>query len=171
MIRCVPWFENIFEPKNLTNLLEFCCKKIAIFRKAVPFDGIAFIGMSGTLLAPLISERMQIPLLMVRKDADYQSSHDYREVSGNFDIKRYVILDDLIGTGKTLSLIKWKIESRSVSFTQGMPELVGVMLYATNCCDHYFSWKRKGELEIGELPPSALSRGIPNVPILKLDPV
>lgn len=92
------------------------------------FDGIAFRGMSGALVAPLVAREMRKKLLMVRKAKD--SSHSMHTVEGDFSTKQYVIIDDMISSGNTLRGI---IEDVKKDFIKErvatLPECVGIVLY------------------------------------------
>lgn len=63
------------------------------------FDTIAFRGMSGALIAPILALNLQKELILVRKPAD--DSHSWFKVEGNKDAQRYVIVDDFESSGKT----------------------------------------------------------------------
>ena len=76
-------------------------------RRMDSVDAIAFRGMSGALIAPAVSIRLGIPLIMVRKEAKTHSAHS---VEGYALAKRYVIVDDLVASGKTVIAICEAIE-------------------------------------------------------------
>lgn len=65
----------------------------------IPFDTIAYRGMSGCLIAPIVAVAMRKHMIMVRKTGD--STHSDRMVEGNKGAKRYVIVDDFVSTGET----------------------------------------------------------------------
>jgi hypothetical protein len=67
------------------------------------FDAIAFTGMSGALVAPLVSAEMTKPLIMIRKTGF--STHSMEDVEGVWDARTYVIVDDLIFSGHTIQQI------------------------------------------------------------------
>lgn len=76
------------------------------------YDTIAFCGMSGALIAPPVAVKLGKDLLMVRKDSD--DRHSCYHVLGNTETKNYIIVDDLISSGKTLRHIINKIENSDV---------------------------------------------------------
>jgi adenine/guanine phosphoribosyltransferase-like PRPP-binding protein len=78
------------------------------FLKPMDFDAIAFRGMSGALLAPLLAYKLHKTVIMVRKpkctDEDCQDHSRYR-VEGDINAKRYLILDDFMCSGRTINVI------------------------------------------------------------------
>ena len=93
----------------------------------IEFDGIAFTGMSGALVAPLVADKMKKKLLMVRKDGD--GSHSSYAVEGHRDVKRYIVLDDLICTGASVrNVVKGILKMRHNYELTGL-ECVGVFCW------------------------------------------
>lgn len=68
--------------------------------RGVPFDSIAFSGVSGALVAPMVASALGKELILVRKKQD-TDNHSGLRVEGFLDAQRYVFLDDLIGSGST----------------------------------------------------------------------
>jgi adenine/guanine phosphoribosyltransferase-like PRPP-binding protein len=66
------------------------------------FDTIAFRGLSGALLAPVIAMKMGKELIAVRKG---EKCHSYRMLEGNTAVERYVIVDDFVSCGDTVRAI------------------------------------------------------------------
>lgn len=62
------------------------------------FDTIAFCGVSGTMIGPLLSIMMEKKMLAIRKD----SSHSMYKVEGDYSATRYIIVDDFVASGKTV---------------------------------------------------------------------
>lgn len=99
----------------------------------IEFDGIAFTGMSGALVAPLVADKMKKKLLMVRKEGD--GSHSSYNVEGHRDIKRYIVLDDLVCTGTSIrNVVKGVLKMRHNYDLKGL-ECVGVFCYYERYCD------------------------------------
>lgn len=63
------------------------------------FDAIAFRGLSGALFAPTVAMKMGKTLIAVRKK---ETKHSSRIVEGDYNAKRYVILDDFVSSGETV---------------------------------------------------------------------
>ena len=88
-------------------VLRKALPKIKAILKDVEFDAIAFRGMSGAILAPIIAMRERKSLIMVRKPKD--DSHSSRTVEGDRGAKKYIIVDDFMQSGKTARAIKTAI--------------------------------------------------------------
>jgi len=71
------------------------------------FDAIAVCGASCLLIGPTVADKLKKNIILVRKECDWNQqpedggSHSDHEVEGPRD-GRYVIIDDLTETGKTL---------------------------------------------------------------------
>lgn len=86
--------------KQTVKKLCECIKK-----SGIKFDSIAFTGMSGALIAPLVAYKLKKNLVMVRKPSD--KNHSSMTVEAENVGKRYIIIDDLIFSGKTIiNLVK-----------------------------------------------------------------
>lgn len=109
-----------------TACLRETVKKLAKVLRPIKFDAIAFRGMSGALICPTLALRMNKSLIMVRKE----ESHSALKTEGCQNAKRYVIVDDLSSTGKTLREIHTQVR-----LFCDKPVCVGVLLY----CDGRFT--------------------------------
>ncbi len=69
----------------------------------IDFDTVAFRGMSGAFLGPIIAADMHKKMILVRKPED--STHSPLKTEGNSSAKRYVIVDDFISSGRTRTAI------------------------------------------------------------------
>lgn len=76
-------------------------KRVAtrIKKSKIRFAAIAFRGMSGGLIAPLVAAQLNKKLIVVRKRGE--QSHAQYHVEGYIDSKTYIIIDDLVDTGDT----------------------------------------------------------------------
>ena len=76
--------------------------------KDVSFDTVAVRGVSGMTLGSILAHVLKKNLCIIRKD---DGSHSCRELeSGRHFQGRYIIVDDLIDTGKTIKAIIKAIE-------------------------------------------------------------
>jgi adenine/guanine phosphoribosyltransferase-like PRPP-binding protein len=75
------------------------------------FDAIAFSGMSGALIAPCVSLRMNKEMIMVRKPTatGRRGSHSDHCIEGDIAARNYIIVDDFIDSGRTRDYIRGKI--------------------------------------------------------------
>lgn len=102
--------------------------KKAIRRSGIEFEAIAFMGMSGALVAGPLALALQKPLIEVRKDGEvYHGGWDMHGPAQ--DLKTYIIVDDVIDTGKTVQTMKAKVRRFYPN-----SKLVGVFLY--QCLEH-----------------------------------
>jgi len=81
-------------------------------RAAVPllkkydFQAIAFRGMSGALIAPLLAYKCNKTLVMVRKPKlHFDEHHSPLQIEGDNAMQRYIIVDDLTASGATVRAI------------------------------------------------------------------
>ncbi len=98
------------------------------------FDTIAFRGLSGLLIAPIVAHILKKEIIVVRKTPSgrrtlEECSHSIHKVEGHVAAKRYVILDDFISGGGTVRAIIEEINN----FTPAATLWGGVF---------YTNWKR-----------------------------
>lgn len=74
------------------------------------FDAIAIRGLSGLLIAPIVAMEMNKTLLVVRKPDE--KCHSSKRIEGDYNTRRYVILDDFISSGSTVYAIYDEIKER-----------------------------------------------------------
>lgn len=67
------------------------------------FDGLACIGTSGLAVAPILAYEFDKHLMVVRKEND--ASHKESSIESHDSIKRYIIIDDFVSSGRTLDTI------------------------------------------------------------------
>jgi len=116
--------------KNSNRMIQ---KLLKAMRK-IKFDAIAFRGVSGSLMAPILAYKLKKGLIVVRKGNE--STHSSYVVEGTIDNRhtKYVIVDDLILTGETIENIMSEIDKEVDNhfFVDGRMKCVGVFLYAQN---------------------------------------
>ena len=105
-----------------------------IERKNLVFNAIAVRGVSGIYMGAIVSARLKMPTVIVRKESEKIDSHAHtmvewcEERSPLFGMK-YLIIDDLISGGNTVLSIKNAI-AQVANETMVKPICVGVILYA-----------------------------------------
>lgn len=90
------------------------------------FNAIAFRGISGALVAPILAFTMKKHIIAVRKVADGTHSAAFVEGVLSFNTK-YLIVDDFSSSGETVRAIRNSIFSVE-------PRAVCVGLYFYTCC-------------------------------------
>ena len=103
----------------MTNLLAL------INESGVEFDTVVFVGASGALMGPEVASRLNKEMLLVRKDSD--SNHSSCWAEGHGDIKRFIVVDDLIATGRTMKILFEKMAAK-------LPQAKGVGIFLYNDC-------------------------------------
>lgn len=101
------------------------------------FDAIAFCGMSGAVIAPIVALRLNKPLIVVRKpeptDPDRQlATHSSYTVEGMLNCKSYLIVDDLVCSGATRNYIIKEIRDWQEQYGHAAAEFKGVWQYLYN---------------------------------------
>lgn len=101
MTSCAPYLRALLESReSLLCVVRLVTKLIK--DSGVQYDSIAFRGMSGALLCPILSLRLRKKMIMVRKG---EKTHSGFKVEGVTEGSRYIIVDDLIVTGRTIDAI------------------------------------------------------------------
>lgn len=120
---------------------SFCIEKMAELYKDRKIDAVAGIESRGFLIAAPFAYRMGLPLTLIRKKGKLPGetySCKYALEYGTAEIevhksdveagKKYLVIDDLIATGGTLSAVKSLLEAGGASVEEffgiiGLPEL------------------------------------------------
>jgi adenine/guanine phosphoribosyltransferase-like PRPP-binding protein len=114
------YLNKIFSTIQFTKTINKLAIRIQSFRKKHRIEAIAFTGVSGSAVAYPLSYKLKIPLICVRKG----TSHYGSPYEGREDVKRYIIVDDLIETGNTIRKIK-----KTVKIHSPKAKCIGVFLY------------------------------------------
>lgn len=111
----------VLSPKGFRDVVRDTVR--ALRPLSASFDAVAFRGMSGAFVGPAAAALMGKNPLLVRKQ---EPGHSKWEVEGWGDVKSYVIIDDLIETGRTVETVVGLVE-------KGRPgaRCAGVALYNT----------------------------------------
>jgi hypothetical protein len=128
------YLKTIFQPALLNRAVKDIvkiCKHIGLDN----FDAIAFRGMSGSMIAPIISLKLNKRMVMVRKEND--DSHCGYKVEGYRYAERVIIIDDLIASGNTIcNTIKRLVKQRDSEVHLVPLKIVAIILYHD---DHAYS--------------------------------
>ena len=89
------------------NVVDECVTDIAehLIRTEIKFDGVYGIPRGGTVLAVMLSHKLDIPFIMDVKEGPYHAVRD-----------DYIIIDDIVDTGETLKKYKEQPECRNSYF-------------------------------------------------------
>jgi len=109
--------EAILDPDERLHTLRWISGKLA----GIDCDTIAVCGASGMLAVSVVDERPDVDVILVRKKED--STHSKLPVEGVRG-REYVIIDDLVSSGDTITHIVDSIKEFSPH-----SQCVGVLLY------------------------------------------
>jgi adenine/guanine phosphoribosyltransferase-like PRPP-binding protein len=123
-------------PRKLNKNIERSFKFLS--KISGKFDSIAFSGMSGAIMAPILATRLEKHLILVRKEQEHTYSHSYNAIEGYRKCSKYIIVDDFICSGETVERIQKVIYTHypaaccigTLEYTKGM-RLVKTSLLAT----------------------------------------
>lgn len=112
------WLRQAVNREGVAAIVKEAVKAL----KVIEFDTIAFRGISGALIAPIVAHKLKKEIVLIRKPES--QSHSYDMFEGFLRTERYVIIDDLVCSGSTVSETIKKV-------TQNVPgaKFVGVYLY------------------------------------------
>lgn len=96
----------------------------------VNFDTIVCRGVSGLVVAPIVSHLLNKNLTVIRKARE--NSHSSSIYEGYRKIARYVIIDDFVSTGDTVNEIIETVKNK-ISIEA---ECVGVFTYSLGSSEH-----------------------------------
>lgn len=121
--------KKIFDSSDFKKLVTKATAKVKALQKKEKINALAVCGNSGIILGSVLSYRLKIPLLVVRKNGDNKCA-DSLKVNGILaDECRYLIIDDLISSGDTVKLIASRIKEVAVMYRITNATPVGIMLY------------------------------------------
>ncbi len=116
------WERKIHNPKSLAALAD----QIGKWCKENDVDALAVCGVSGLVPASVVSAIYGINLIAVRKEKD--NTHGYK-VQGPEYVGRWIILDDLIESGKTMDYILATMRE----YEPSLPPPFAILLYHEWC--------------------------------------
>jgi orotate phosphoribosyltransferase len=107
------YLEVVFHPRRMQKVVSVFTEQLNELKKYTDIDAIACQGFSGSSIATVLSYTTGIPLLYVRKEKE--DTHSYNSVEFPYvgfekDKFIYVIVDDLIHSGRTVKNIQNEIE-------------------------------------------------------------
>lgn len=116
--------QDLYESAKFKRTVKRVSKALLKLQKKLKFQAIVFTGTSGAGIAYPVSYLTGLKIVCVRKKND--SSHGYK-LEGKVKASRYIILDDFISCGDTVSYILKTIDEYS-SYTDEA-KCVGIALY------------------------------------------
>jgi orotate phosphoribosyltransferase len=99
------WLWQVFEPTLFDRLCNKTARSLTRLRPRLGFDAIAFMGMSGCILAPPVARQLKLRMIAVRPVGNSSHTHSVHVVEAPDGCEKYVILDDFIESGDTVKRI------------------------------------------------------------------
>ena len=120
------YLKVIFNPDIFKETVAKTVAAAKHIKSVTDFDTIAFCGVSGSAMAFILAHELGVDLLCVRKKNDGSHFLAFNEIplEGNMAAKKYIIVDDMIVSGKTVSYI---IESINTHLPNAKP--VAMVMY------------------------------------------
>lgn len=104
------YLKSVYELDKFQKTIDKTVATASDLLEKYQFDTIAFSGMSGAAMAFILSHKLNLPLLCVRKKEDGSHFHQAYPMrgngllcEGNLDTQNYLIVDDFIATGETIN--------------------------------------------------------------------
>jgi len=105
MSGCADYLKNAIDANARKELAAKMCKSLRKHMKhGLEFDAIAVRGVSGMLVGVTVSDKLDIPLVVVRKETSPHSSNACEGIP-RVHSKKYIIVDDCIDSGNTIHKI------------------------------------------------------------------
>lgn len=104
--------EAVFRPDKFKKLVKQMAEGLDRLKNITPFQALAASGQSGFMLIGALSYEIGVPIITVRKTNEEATTME--RVSGYLGADSYVIVDDLIGSGRTIKHIVDSIEHRRI---------------------------------------------------------
>lgn len=123
------YLQSIFEIDLFSSTVNTTVIAAEAIKKKHNFDTIAFSGMSGAMMAPILSHWLNVPMLCIRKfdDVSHYTLGHLSPLEGHIDTRRYMIVDDFISTGNTINRIITSISRETPS-----AQCVAILMYANH---------------------------------------
>jgi hypothetical protein len=133
------YLTDAVDAKTLPKLVRLFAAKIKEKTQLdnIEYTSIAFRGMSGALVAPLLAIRLRKGLLMCRKESE--NSHGGR-VEGDTRGGGYIIVDDFTSLGTTIrgivdTIAQWQRNNRYIWAGEISPEFTPRAVFFYRSCD------------------------------------
>jgi hypothetical protein len=154
------YLHNVLTPAKLARIINHATREQDILRSFMPFDAIAFTGVSGAMVAPILALKWQKGLLLVRKPNE--KNHSSMLVEGMEVAKSYLIVDDLIASGDTARRIIAALKE-----SHPLAKCVGAYTYNESYVYSAYHLQKRLFLTDSEMNMEPVE---PEESVLKLDP-
>lgn len=145
-------YHGITAPADLAEAVDKVSLALTDFRTKHEFSHIVCTGTSGQAVSWPVGLRLNIPVLVVRKEADYGHAGKF---VGEGVLKDYVIVDDFIGGGNTVKRIISTIDEEYAAREPRTPapKALAIFLYNSHKyeVDGYTTFNEVPRFDLGSL--------------------
>jgi adenine/guanine phosphoribosyltransferase-like PRPP-binding protein len=139
------YLHQVFDINQFTKISEWAAREVNRIRQYTHVDSIAAMGSSGMLMAGAVSVKTGIPITLVRKSLDGSHAQEEHFGCGRDCVEgktkgNYIIIDDMIATGRTIIRIIDAIYMKNAN-----RKCAGIILYRS-LKSHYPSLKNEQEM-------------------------
>lgn len=125
-VRAAGWHKPLLEGSQLRKVVYAMAKQIK--ESGIKFEVIAFTGVSGALVGPALAMKLNKTCAVVRRSND--DCHSTYSVEGPTGPFRYIIVDDLIDSGRTIHRIQEAVLEHARPYShETAPELQAVFVH------------------------------------------
>jgi len=157
------YLESIFDPNAFPQTVERSIKLAHRIMRRHPFDSIAFCGTSGKAMGFILAHQLRLPMVHIRKENEnshylqWHSLMPNRLFEGNMNVRRYLLVDDFVASGKTV----WHVY-QTIHAAAPEAECVALLLYGS------FVGPGKHRLAPPEIHETWKKTSYPEVPIFNM---
>lgn len=119
----IDYLEDVLRKSSLRGII----RKYRTILKKENFTHIAVSGVSGLSIGPIVAYLMGKELIVVRKGEQSHSCHTVESISHSDRKFNYIIVDDLVDSGKTVNRIYNNIKDKYAN-----AELTGIYTYGSS---------------------------------------
>lgn len=120
---------NMLTPKEFEKKCRRVIQNMKALQKRTRFDCLVFSGLSGALIAPVVSRSLKVNMIPIRKGEDCHSCSQV-EYLDSISYKKAIIFDDLVESGKTINYIMGQLDEAQPNI-----QIIGIALHRR--LDHY----------------------------------
>lgn len=123
------YLSDIFDNANRNKIIKNLVRSIKQHTD-LDFNAVVVTGVSGLIVGPQVASKLKKQLIVIRKSEKTHSENSVEHlIKYKYDcgtILKYIVIDDLIETGKTIRRIKKKLQ---YEFDDCKLESKGIFLY------------------------------------------
>ena len=126
MISTPQYLSVLLSPEKFVPKFKRIIKNCRFIQHKTGFDSIAFTGLSGCLVAPMIAHSLKVAMIPVRRPYEHCHTGNIAEISHGYAYTKTLIIDDFIDSGATIATL-FKVLRDEMP----MVEVIGIALHRT----------------------------------------